>query len=227
MGNKVTRMSTAHEGTVIVIGAATATAYFCFRQRRQHPRTKSIAAGLAKFSLREATAADIPVLRRLEQGVVAAERPLSAMIRANDDVPVLYYDLEQLIEDGDTFLAVVEERGCTTHGELVASGYLSLRDSNPSRVHQRHGYLGFMYVAPRLRGLGLNQLVMDRLIAWGQSRGVEHYYLDVYSDNAPAVRAYKKAGFSTLHYEMHAHFPAATLQRVAECRYDKSSNDQR
>lgn len=153
------------------------------------------------FCVRECTAADLSTLRELEQGVVAAERPLSPMIRADG---VTYYDLEQLICEDTSRLLVVEE---SATGEAVATGYLSIRKSKPSKTHSHHGYLGFMFVVPRLRGQGLNRLVMDRLITWGQSQGVEHFYLDVYSDNVPAVRAYEKAGFSKLHYEMHAHLP--------------------
>ena len=167
------------------------------------------AEAVAGFAIREATPADLPLLRSFEQGVVSAERPFSPMIR-DDDVPVIYYDLEGLLKDEHSRLVLVEETAGEKQG--VAAGYLTIRQSKTSCVHSHHGYLGFMYVMPRLRGRGVNRLVMDHLVTWGQSKGIEHFYLDVYSDNSFALRAYEKVGFSTLRCEMHARFPASGVR---------------
>ena len=161
---------------------------------------------MAGFAIREATPGDLPLLRSLEQGVVSAERPFSSVIR-DDDVPVIYYDLEALLEDEQSRLLLVEET--TGEKQGVAAGYLTIRQSKASGVHSHHGYLGFMYVLPRLRGRGVNRLVIDHLVAWGQSRGIEHFYLDVYSDNKSALRAYEKVGFSKLRCEMHLRVPVS------------------
>ena len=106
-------------------------------------------------------------------------------------------------------MLVAEESRGGACPEVVATGYLTIRQSKSYQIHSRHGYLGFMFVVPRLRGKGINMQVMERLIDWGRGKGVEHFYLDVYSDNAPAVRAYEKAGFAKLLHEMHARFPPA------------------
>ena len=66
------------------------------------------------------------------------------------------------------------------------------------RTYLKHdviGYLGFMYVRPEARGLGLNQLIVDALEAWCKQRGLSELKLTVYTDNLPALRAYDKAGF--------------------------------
>jgi ribosomal protein S18 acetylase RimI-like enzyme len=128
------------------------------------------------------------------------------MIRTNDDEdPVIYYDLEHLISDDQSRVIVAE--GTEFKGEVIAVGYLTIRQSKSCHTHLKHGYLGFMFVIPRMRGRGINKAVMDQLVVWGQSKGIEHFYLDVYSENTSAVRAYQKAGFHNLLYEMHAHFP--------------------
>ena len=91
-------------------------------------------------------------------------------------------------------------------GQLVACGYVQIRTSNAAFTHARHGYMGFMYVVPGARGRGVNKLVVDSLIAWGKEQGVFNFYLDVYAENQPAIRAYEKAGFISTLIEMKLNF---------------------
>ncbi len=144
--------------------------------------------------MRAATFADLPVLKQFEQGVVAAERPFNTDIKLEQ---VHYYDLEYLINDLNTYMLVVEK-----NGEIIASGYSQLRKSKEYFKSQRHGYLGFMYVKPEYRGLGLNKLVMDELIKWSKKQSVHDFYLDVYCENQAAIRAYEKIGFTQSLVEM-------------------------
>lgn len=137
--------------------------------------------------LRQARDDDYPSLAALEQKVIDAERPYNASLKEKD---AYYYDIEALISDRDTRLVVGE-----VSGDIVATGYLQVRDSKPSLNHDNHGYMGFMYVAEEYRGRGLNKLVLQDLIGWGQQRGVTDFYLDVYAENDSAVRAYEKIGF--------------------------------
>jgi len=41
----------------------------------------------------------------------------------------------------------------------------------------------------------LNKVILQDLVSWGRRRGVTDFYLDVYAENASAVRAYEKFGF--------------------------------
>jgi ribosomal protein S18 acetylase RimI-like enzyme len=148
-----------------------------------------------EISLRAACEADIGVLREFEQQVVLAERPFNSTIR--EDEVVFYYDIEHLIASDDSLLVVGERAG-----ELVATGYVQLRVSKAHYDHERHAYLGFMYVVPECRGKGLNRVVLDHLVQWSQEQGVDVFSLDVYADNAAAVRAYEKYGFKPLLLEM-------------------------
>ena len=61
--------------------------------------------------------------------------------------------------------------------------------------HDLQGYLGFMYVDEAHRGRGLNKLIIDDLILWCKSRGVNEIRLAVYQDNPSAIKAYEKVGF--------------------------------
>ena len=113
-----------------------------------------------------------------------------------------YYDLEGLIASDDAHLLVAE-----LDDDIVACGYARIDASKPAFVHTEHCYLGFMYVSPGQRGKGLNGVIMERLMAWSTERGVNDFYLDVYSDNAAAIRAYEKLGFVTHKVEMKLHKP--------------------
>jgi len=147
-----------------------------------------------KLNIREASRDDLPHLLELEQRVVEAERAFSPDIKAPE---AYYYDIEQLIADDACLLLVAEDAGA-----IVATGYAQIKKSKASLAHNIHAYLGFMYVSPSFRGQGLNQEITGKLVTWSQQQGVSTLYLDVYAENAPAIRAYEKIGFQPCLLEM-------------------------
>jgi GNAT superfamily N-acetyltransferase len=149
----------------------------------------------ADLKVRPATAADLPILRQFEQGVIAAERPMDPTIKEG---PIRYYNLEAMLANPDVHLVVAEENGA-----LIGSGYARIDAAD--RLYLRythHAYLGFMYVDPAHRGKGVNQLVLEHLRQWAHSHSLTELRLEVYKANGSAIRAYEKAGFSTLLLEM-------------------------
>ena len=149
---------------------------------------------MTEIKYREATLHDLDSLLALEQGVIEAERPFNSAIKAVD---AHYYDIPDLIENPNSQLLIAE-----CEQRIIATGYIQFRLSKPSLQHDQHGYLGFMFVAPEFRGQGINQTILDRLMQWGNSKGVSDFYLDVYSQNEAAIRAYEKAGFKPSMLEM-------------------------
>lgn len=143
---------------------------------------------------RQAVMTDIEQLFALEQKVVEAERPYNADIKNGKPI---YYDMVNLISDNDSYLLVAEEGG-----EIVGTGYTQIQVSKDSLQHNKHAYLGFMYVSPKCRGKGLNQKITDRLISWSKDQGINDHYLEVYSGNSSAIRAYDKMGFKPCLIEM-------------------------
>ena len=147
-----------------------------------------------QYLFRSATLADLPELRRFEQGVVEAERPFSPHLRPG---PANYYDLEGLLDNSDSEIIVAEA------GEkLVACGYARIETQEPYFTPDQICYLGFLYVEPEYRGMGLISHVFDALAEWSQTLGVKDFKLDVYPDNESAVRAYEKLGFKANMLEM-------------------------
>jgi GNAT superfamily N-acetyltransferase len=59
-----------------------------------------------------------------------------------------------------------------------------------------------MYVIPEYRGKGVNKMILHALEAWAASQRVLVLQLEVYFQNAPAIRAYEKAGFTANLIEM-------------------------
>jgi len=146
------------------------------------------------LNFREAKTSDIPKLLELEQCVVEAERPFNASIKSEG---AFYYDLEQLIACDNALLLVIE-----IGNEIAATGYAQIRNSKPSLAHEQHSYLGFMYVSPQFRGQGINSILIEKLIEWSKLKGVNTLYLDVYSENQSAIKAYEKVGFKSSLVEM-------------------------
>ena len=146
------------------------------------------------MKIRKATINDREQLRLLEQRVVDAERPFNSSIKSGSPI---YYDLDDLLVNDNAYLLVIE-----VENRIIATGYSQIRPSKHSLRHNTHAYLGFMYVCPKFRGKGLNKALTDKLICWSRNKGINAVYLDVYSDNRSAIRAYEKLGFEPSLLEM-------------------------
>lgn len=99
--------------------------------------------------IRTATLDDVEVLLTFEQGVIATERPLTPSLK---DDPINYYDIKAFIVDPEVELVVA-----IINDQLVGSGYVRIMDAKDHFRNNKFGYLGFMYVLPNYRGMGVNQ----------------------------------------------------------------------
>ena len=134
---------------------------------------------------------DLEQLLAFEQAMIEAERPFDETIRSGDDVH--YYDLEALISSPEAEVLVAE-----LGSEIIGSGYARIEAAEAYLRHDRHSYLGFMYVVPEYRGKGVNRLIIDGLEAWSLSQGVTEMQLEVYAENIAARKAYEKSGYDGL-----------------------------
>jgi ribosomal protein S18 acetylase RimI-like enzyme len=149
---------------------------------------------MTKITFREATTNDIEVLEVFELNVIEAERPFNDAIKSTD---ANYYGILDLINSPKSHLLVAEY-----DEKIIATGYVQIRQSKASLKHAYHGYLGFMYVLPEFRGRGINKSILEKLISWGSKKQIVDFYLDVYSSNQSAIRAYEKVGFNASLLEM-------------------------
>jgi ribosomal protein S18 acetylase RimI-like enzyme len=138
--------------------------------------------------VRTAKHEELQMLFEFEQGVIAAERPFDPTLRPGH---INYYDLKVMLDDPQ-----VEVMVAVSGDEIVGSGYARIEDAKKYLQHEKHAYLGFMYVKPDFRGKGVNQKIIQGLHKWAASQGITEIRLDVYADNVPAIKAYEKVGFS-------------------------------
>jgi GNAT superfamily N-acetyltransferase len=149
---------------------------------------------MSDLIIRAAVQADLPILKEFEQGIIATERPFNDSLKSEY---ICYYDIGALIDNKNSSVLVAEDDGV-----IVGSGYARIRESKAHLTHDFHVYLGFMYVAPTHRGQGINQLVIQSLISWGKSQGMQDFYLEAYAENNSALKAYEKLGFKASLLEM-------------------------
>ena len=144
--------------------------------------------------IRKATGKDLNALLVFEQGVIEAERLFDKTLKDN---PIHYYNLKEMMNDPNVHLVVAE-----LNHEIIGSGYARIESAKPYLQHPKHAYLGFMYVCPEERGKGINQEIIEALKQWSLLKNITELRLDVYKNNAPAIKAYEKAGFSQHMIEM-------------------------
>ena len=142
---------------------------------------------MENISIRKATPSDLDTLRVFEQGVITAERPFDPTLKEGH---INYYDLEFMLDAPHIELIVAE-----INQQLVGSGYARIETADHFLQHERHAYLGFMYVEPKHRGKGINKLIVEALKDWSLSQNVTELRLEVYYNNIPALNAYEKVGF--------------------------------
>ncbi|MFN2438132.1 MAG: GNAT family N-acetyltransferase [Chitinophagaceae bacterium] len=143
---------------------------------------------MQELTIRKATLNDLETLLRFEQGVINAERPFDRTLKTEH---TNYYDIKEMIILPHIQIVVAE-----LNGEIIGSGYARIENSKPYLKHQKHSYLGFMYVAPEHRGKGVNQKIIEALKQWSLSQNIKELRLEVYQDNHSAIKAYEKIGFA-------------------------------
>ncbi len=147
-----------------------------------------------EIKIRKASPDDLKQLLEFEQELIKTERPFDSTLRPD---PINYYDLKAMLSASHVQLVVGE-----IDDRIIASGYARIEKSKLFLKHDSHAYLGFMYVSPEYRGRGINKLIMDELKKWVTSKNLTELHLDVYYDNASAIKAYEKFGFKKYMVEM-------------------------
>ena len=147
-----------------------------------------------EVTIRKASFSDLEQLLAFEQDLIETERPFDPTVKPD---PVNYYDLKAMLTDQRIEVVVAQ-----VDNKVIASGYARIDKSKPYLKHGHHAYLGFMYVVPEYRGRGINKKIMDVLKDWAAAQNITEFRLEVYCDNASAIKAYEKFGFSRYFLEM-------------------------
>lgn len=146
------------------------------------------------MTVRRAGLRDLDTILEFQRAIVEAERPFDPTMAGGS---IRYYDIAALLVSDQVLFAVAE-----LDDRPVGCGFVRLEAAKPYLEHRVHGYLGLMYVDPAVRGCSVNGRIIEFLKQWCRSRGVRELRLEVYYGNAPARRAYEKAGFTPHILEM-------------------------
>ena len=142
---------------------------------------------MQKIIIRKARRTDLEKLLSFEHEIIAAERPFDPTLKQEK---IHYYDIEQMILTPN-----IEVLAAEIDLEIVGSGYARIAAAKPYLNHETYAYLGFMYTDMNYRGIGVNSKIIESLKEWCRSQNVFELRLDVYNDNASAIKAYEKVGF--------------------------------
>ena len=142
---------------------------------------------MQKIIIRKARLTDLEKLLSFEQEIIAAERPFDPTLKQEK---IRYYDIEQIILAPNIEVLVAE-----IDLEIVGSGYARIAAAKPYLNHETYAYLGFMHTDMIYRGIGVNSKIIESLKDWCRSQNVFELRLDVYNDNASAIKAYEKVRF--------------------------------
>lgn len=139
------------------------------------------------ITTRTAILEDLPILLGFEQQLIDFERPFDPTLKTER---ISYYDIKAMILSDEVEVIVAVE-----DDEIIGSGYARIEEVKPYLKHNKHAYLGFMFVKDSYRGKGVNKLVVETLYEWILSKDIYEVRLDVYADNVGAIKAYEKVGF--------------------------------
>ena len=142
---------------------------------------------MSEVIIRSAKLEDLEVLFKFEQGIIEYERQFDDSLKEEH---FHYYDLKSLILSEESEVVVA-----TQNDKLIGSAYGKILKSKPYKNHNKHVYIGFVFVEPEYRGLGVSKLILEAIRTWAVSKEIFEIKLDVYADNKSAVNAYEKFGF--------------------------------
>ncbi len=148
---------------------------------------------MEKVNYREADINDLDILLEFEQGIIEYERRFDNNLKDH----TTYYPLKDMLLDPDIAIKVA-----TINDEIIGSGYAKIKDAKPYHKNTKYIYLGFMFLKPNYRGLGIIKQLIEELKVWAKSKEILEIRLEVYSDNEPAIKAYEKSGFKKHMVEM-------------------------
>ncbi len=144
----------------------------------------------ATVALRIASAADVPALLSMMDDFNRLERIPWQRHQAEPA-------LRHLVGNPELGAAVLIETATEAPAQPATCGYAVMTHGFDLEFGGRDSYLTELYLMPEHRGQGIGSTAVERILELARQLGAHALHLTVYPDNAPAVAAYKRAGFQT------------------------------
>ncbi|MCB1539101.1 MAG: GNAT family N-acetyltransferase [Rhodospirillales bacterium] len=142
-------------------------------------------------ALQEAGRADLPVLESYLRAMTAETEAATG-----DALPVNMAAITASFDEGVHWFLFTDEAG--TH-----FGCCHMQSVfNYWRAEKRF-YLGGLYFTPDHRGRGYLSHIVAALRAWAAEHGGVQIYCHIHAKNALSTRAFAKAGFALVDYQLH------------------------
>lgn len=152
------------------------------------------------ITVREATLADYPALRRLFDEIQQEHSEALPHIFQMPDGPVRpRRHIAALLADPDIALFVAERRGRVIG---VIDVRMQYSPDNPILVPRRFAMVDTLVVRKHSRRHGAGRALMARAHEWARERGVDEVVLTVWEVNAGAVAFYEALGYTTAYRRM-------------------------
>ena len=144
---------------------------------------------------RYAVPSDVPLLRNFESKLVAHERSVEPTLIQKGSLE--YYKIPDLIGDENASILIAE-----VDGVPIGCGLGQIKENDFYNNEKQYGYIGLMYVEESQRGKNIGGLIIQELMDWFGTKGINEIRLKVYASNPMAVEAYKKYGFEHYVHDM-------------------------
>ena len=152
------------------------------------PLNKTFETSRGKTSIRESTLADLMQYRELRlSALLDSPTAFSADYELNLNQPMSFWESRvQPDKHGKLFFAEYAS-------QLIGMTGIRLGESPKTK----HGaYIWGVYVRPEWRGLHIAEVLIETCIHWARMQQVNIVKLGVMTNNASAVRCYKRCGFT-------------------------------
>ena len=138
-----------------------------------------------QLATRPATAADIPLLRRLAERIWRVCYPAIIPVEQIEFMLGWMYCAEQIareLSEGVAWEIAISE------GEPIGFFAVGFDESPRAKLHK-------LYLLPERQGTGLGQALLERAHQVALARGAREIWLQVNKKNTQAIRAYERAGY--------------------------------
>ncbi len=151
-----------------------------------------------KMNIRKAGLSDVKTIDRFQHQIGLHERNIDPSFRRKDKILTSQKEIRRKIRSRNCLFLIAEADGKAVG---CGSGEISKNKGTWSRYKYK-GFIGTMYVKDEYRRRGIAGKIIEELLKWFRRKGIKDIRLQVYQNNEPAVRAYRKHGFKDCIVEM-------------------------